>query len=102
MLWIICFILIHYHCLKETSYLSKYCPQPKRATSPSNNANQIPPAHKEKPQASTDQSHQPAEDKKKSSKHKWVPLEIDLSKAHKNDKRRNNHNNHIDHRSGKH
>jgi la-related protein 1 len=31
------------------------------------------------------QSHEEHEDKKKSSKHKWVPLEIDLTKAHKKD-----------------
>ncbi|RZC34939.1 la-related protein 1 [Asbolus verrucosus] len=30
-------------------------------------------------------SHEEHEDKKKSSKHKWVPLEIDLTKAHKKD-----------------
>ncbi|XP_060515841.1 la-related protein 1B [Cylas formicarius] len=31
------------------------------------------------------------DDKRKPSKHKWVPLEIDLTKANKNDRRRNNH-----------
>lgn len=38
---------------------------------------------KEKVQQQT--SHEEHEDKKKSSKHKWVPLDIDLTKAHKKD-----------------
>ncbi|CAG9855200.1 unnamed protein product [Phyllotreta striolata] len=35
------------------------------------------------------QSSEEADDKRKPMKHKWVPLEIDLSKNHKNDRRRN-------------
>ncbi|XP_066247542.1 la-related protein 1B [Euwallacea similis] len=54
---------------------------------------------KDKQQPANDLHSSALEDKKKSSKHKWVPLEIDLSKAHKNDKRRNVHNN-VDHRPG--
>lgn len=49
------------------------------------------PSQKDKNQTSNEQ--QLSDDKRKPSKHKWVPLDIDLTKAHKNDRRRNNHSN---------
>ncbi|KAL1493377.1 hypothetical protein ABEB36_011442 [Hypothenemus hampei] len=50
----------------------------------------------------TSEQHQQqvSEDKKKSSKQKWVPLDIDLSKAPKSGRKRNNNNNNVDRRSG--
>ncbi|CAG9760376.1 unnamed protein product [Ceutorhynchus assimilis] len=57
------------------------------------------PASNEKPQTASE-LQQTTDDKRKNSKHKWVPLEIDLTRAHKNDRRRNNHNNNVDHRPG--
>ncbi|KAH1023233.1 hypothetical protein HUJ04_012477 [Dendroctonus ponderosae] len=73
----------------------------KRPTSPVT----APPApqQKERSQVPTEQQQhqqqQSSDDKKKPVKQKWVPLDIDLTKAHKNDRRRNNHINY-DHRSG--
>lgn len=63
----------------------------KRSSSPTNSAS----SQKEKPQVLIEQPQQ-QDDKRKASKHKWIPLEIDLSKAHKNDRRRNNRNNYYD------
>ncbi|XP_076261791.1 la related protein isoform X2 [Rhynchophorus ferrugineus] len=56
----------------------------RRSNSPVNTVT----SQKEKIQVINEQGQQ--DDKKKTSKHKWVPLEIDLSKAHKNERRRTN------------
>ncbi|XP_063929139.1 la-related protein 1-like isoform X2 [Zophobas morio] len=63
-------------------------PESKKASNnPTPGQSSAPPPPKEKvqPQQQQQQQHEDHEDKKKSSKHKWVPLEIDLSKAHKKD-----------------
>ena len=59
----------------------------KASNNPTPGQSSAPPPPKEKvqQQQQQQQQHEDHEDKKKSSKHKWVPLEIDLSKAHKKD-----------------
>ncbi|XP_050313917.1 la-related protein 1B [Anthonomus grandis grandis] len=53
-------------------------------------------AQRERTHTSLDQQQGISDDKKKNLKHKWVPLDIDLTKAHTNDRRRKNQNNYTD------
>ncbi|XP_044256944.1 la-related protein 1-like isoform X1 [Tribolium madens] len=77
---------------KKASNFSDICDWPtlndnvaaeSKKVSPNPTPGQSSTASKEKIQQQT--SHEEHEDKKKSTKHKWVPLEIDLTKAHKKD-----------------